>query len=137
MSFTLHPRLAADTHPVCRLSLCEVRLMEDVRFPWLILVPMQENVREIFELAEAEQQQLMREISFVSRAFQLLTRAQKINVAALGNVVPQLHIHIIARFESDAAWPKPVWSTGGVPTPYGADARAAIISSLITNITKM
>lgn len=83
--------------------------MNDSNYPWLILVPKREGVREIFELSESDQQQLLRESSMVSRLLVELFSPDKINIAALGNMVPQLHIHHIARFTSDPAWPAPVW----------------------------
>lgn len=109
MPFALHPRLAADTITVGVLPLCRVLLMNDTAYPWCILVPARENVREIHALEAADQQQLMQEIAGVSRAMETAFHADKMNVAALGNVVPQLHVHVIARFESDPAWPAPVW----------------------------
>lgn len=109
MSFELHPRLAADTVPLGTLPLCRVLLMNDQNFPWCILVPQRAAVREIHALAAADQPQLMREISGIAEAMQTVFVADKMNIAALGNQVPQLHIHIIARFETDPAWPAPVW----------------------------
>jgi diadenosine tetraphosphate (Ap4A) HIT family hydrolase len=84
-------------------------LIKDANYPWLVLIPMRFGVREIYELSEGEQGTLMQEISKVSRVFQAITQADKMNVAALGNAVPQLHVHIIARFVNDAAFPAPVW----------------------------
>jgi len=125
----LHPQLLADSVPVKMLSLCEVRLQTDANFPWLVLVPQRESVREIHGLSEVDQQTLMREISFVSTRLEELTGAEKINVAALGNMVPQLHIHIIARFKNDLAWPGPIW--GIVERkPYEAEALEALVSKL-------
>jgi diadenosine tetraphosphate (Ap4A) HIT family hydrolase len=125
----LHPQLQADSVPVVMLSLCEVRLQTDANFPWLVLVPQREDAREIHRLSEADQQTLMREISFVSTRFEALTVAEKINVAALGNMVPQLHIHIIARFKGDPAWPGPIW--GIVERkPYEPKALELLVSKL-------
>lgn len=112
-AFSLHPQLAADTFEVTKLGLCRVLLMNDSTYPWLILVPERADVREIHALKEADQQTLMREISHVASVMETLFEADKMNVAALGNMVPQLHVHIIARYEGDAAWPGPVW--GKVP----------------------
>ncbi|HEX2859752.1 MAG TPA: HIT family protein [Alphaproteobacteria bacterium] len=108
-TFTLHPQLAADTLPLLDLPLCKVLLMNDRQYPWLILVPQVRDAREFIDLTPREQQQLWAEMTGVQAVLKEATRAQKLNVAALGNMVPQLHIHIIARFEGDAAWPKPVW----------------------------
>lgn len=99
--------------------LCRVLLMNNSNYPWLILVPRREGVREIFELTEADQQQLLRESSQVSQALVKLVNPDKINIAALGNMVPQLHIHHIARFRNDPAWPAPVWGHSEA-APYSA-----------------
>ncbi|HXH73110.1 MAG TPA: HIT family protein [Mariprofundaceae bacterium] len=115
--FTLHPRLAADTHPVADWPLCRVLLMNDARYHWLILVPMREGIREIHELEPEELQQLMAEITAASKALCATVPQDKINVGALGNMVPQLHIHVIARRIGDAAWPGPVWGNG-TAVPY-------------------
>lgn len=115
--FTLHPRLAADTVPVVEWPLCRVLLMNDANYPWLILVPEVPGAVDLHDLDTGQGQELMREIRQASRALGKLAGAYKINVAALGNVVPQLHVHVIARFEEDPAWPRPVW--GAVPPrPY-------------------
>ncbi len=111
-AFSLHPRLAADTLPIGELALCNVLLMNDARFPWIILVPRRPDVREIIDLAPEDQANLLAEITAVSRVLQRLIEPQKLNVAAIGNVVAQLHIHIVARFEDDTAWPAPVWGHG-------------------------
>ena len=104
----LHPQLADDTHPVASWPLCEVRLMDDANHPWLILVPRVAEATEVIDLAPPQQLALVQEIDRASRALQVF-RPHKLNVAALGNLVPQLHIHVIARFEGDPAWPAPVW----------------------------
>lgn len=111
--FTLHAQLEADTVPVADLPLSALRLMKCRALPWLVLVPRRAAIREIIELTEQDSLQLWREISQLSRILQREFQADKINVAALGNVVPQLHVHIIARYQSDPAWPKPVW--GNLP----------------------
>ena len=110
--FTLHPRLAADTLLIRDLALCRVLLMNDARFPWIIMVPRRPEIREIDELAPEDQATLTAEIAAVSRTLKRLIQPFKLNVAAIGNIVPQLHIHIVARFEDDAAWPQPVWGFG-------------------------
>lgn len=107
--FELHPQLAADTLEVTRLPLCRVLLMNDATYPWLILVPQRAGLREIFELSAADQSQLIHESSQIARILHREFRADKINIAALGNVVPQLHIHHIVRYTHDPAWPAPVW----------------------------
>jgi diadenosine tetraphosphate (Ap4A) HIT family hydrolase len=112
MTFALHPTLARDTVEVARLPLCRVLLMRDRRFPWLILVPEREETREIHELPPADRAALIEEIARVSGTMARLFQVDKINVGALGNIVPQLHVHVIARFATDAAWPGPVWGSG-------------------------
>jgi diadenosine tetraphosphate (Ap4A) HIT family hydrolase len=107
--WSLDPQLERDTVAVGDLPLCQIRLMNDANFPWLLLVPRRRDVTEITDLAEADQAQLMREIALTGRALKAETACHKINTAAIGNVVAQLHVHVVARFRSDAAWPKPVW----------------------------
>ncbi|HSN86282.1 MAG TPA: HIT family protein [Thermoanaerobaculia bacterium] len=133
MPFTLHPTLAQDTVEVARLPLCRVLLMKDRRFPWLILVPERESVREINELPAADRAQLIEEIARAGEALSRLFQPDKVNVGALGNVVPQLHVHVVARFAADAAWPGPVWGSGAaVPYPDGdlADLRGRLAAAL-------
>lgn len=133
MPFTLHPTLARDTVEIARLALCRVLLMRDRRFPWMILVPEREAIREIHELPAADRAVLMEEIARVSETMARLFQADKMNVGALGNVVPQLHVHVIARFATDAAWPGPVWGSGPAE-PYAEaeieDLRARLGSAL-------
>ncbi len=107
--FQLHERLANDTVKVGSFTLCEVLLMNDANYPWIILVPRRQGISEIHHLTEQDQQQLLRESVFVAGKMQVHFQADKMNIAALGNVVPQLHIHHIARYVKDIAWPKPVW----------------------------
>jgi diadenosine tetraphosphate (Ap4A) HIT family hydrolase len=113
----LHPKLAADTIDVGRLPLSRLLLMNDAAYPWFVLVPQRESVRELLELAEADQDLLMREMVAVSSAIRRGFRADKINMAALGNLVPQLHVHVIGRFTTDPAWPAPVWGRPASPYP--------------------
>jgi diadenosine tetraphosphate (Ap4A) HIT family hydrolase len=124
--FTLDPRLAADTVEVGDLALCRVLLMDDARFPWLILVPRRPEVSEIMALSEADADGLWREVRIAARVMQALSNPDKINVGALGNVVAQLHVHVVGRFRSDPAWPGPVW---GFETrkPYPPHARAQLL----------
>lgn len=126
--FILDPRLEGDSLPIMDLALCHVRLMNNARFPWLLLVPRVAGAREITDLTDEAQQQLMREIATASRRLQTLTGAEKMNIGALGNMVPQLHVHVIARFRGDAAWPNPVWGTGG--EPYDGTAAAERVAQL-------
>ncbi|HOT83361.1 MAG TPA: HIT domain-containing protein, partial [Candidatus Defluviicoccus seviourii] len=106
--FELDPKLRQDTIPIGGLVLSRLLLMNDASFPWLILVPAEPDIRELHELAQGQQMQLMAEITAISRLMAEIFKPDKINVAALGNVVSQLHVHVIARFRSDAAWPGPV-----------------------------
>lgn len=126
---SLDPRLAADSIAIGKLALCEVRLQDDARFPWLVLVPQRENVSELFELAEPDQAAAMEEIARVSAALRAVTQCLKINVGALGNIVRQLHIHVVARDEGDAAWPGPVWGAG-TRVAYDDAAKADLIARL-------
>ena len=127
--FELDDRLEADTLEIGELSLCRVLLMNDAQYPWVILVPQRDNVREVFELSDADQHQLMIESNAVAKAMADHFKAEKMNVAALGNMVPQLHIHHIARFSNDVAWPKPVWGLHP-PMVYGEAELAERISVL-------
>lgn len=127
--FVLHPRIAADTIELRQWPLCAVLLMNDARYPWCVLVPRRPDIREIYELSTADQQQLLRESSALGRALMQAFAGTKLNVAALGNVVPQLHVHHIVRFPGDAAWPGPVWGRHA-PRPYEASARGPVVSAL-------
>jgi diadenosine tetraphosphate (Ap4A) HIT family hydrolase len=128
-NFALHPRLAADTVEITRLALCQVRLMNDATYPWVILIPERDGAREIHELSDDEQCQLMRESSLVARCMVELFSPDKLNIAALGNLVPQLHIHHIARFQDDPAWPQPVWGRCP-PRPYVTEQLDARLAAL-------
>lgn len=126
--FKLDERLEQDTFFICDLPLCRVLLMNDNQFPWLILVPRVADVAEIIDLDEAQQQQLLKESGFVSHVLKQKTQCDKLNVAALGNMVKQLHIHHVARFTHDVAWPKPVW--GNQPAcPYHIEQASLLIST--------
>ncbi len=124
--FELHKRLADDTLEIMPLDLCSVRLMNDHRYPWLVLVPMCQNMREIIDLSQADSLVLMREIRLVSAAMGELFAPQKLNIATLGNLVEQLHVHIVARHDGDPAWPGPVWNNG-LPQPYEKDRQQKLI----------
>ncbi|MBC7583634.1 MAG: HIT domain-containing protein [Tardiphaga sp.] len=118
-TWSLHPQLQKDTIDIGDLPLSRVLVVKDAHYPWLMLVPRRVDTVEIIDLDEVAQGQLMTEINRVGRALKEITQCDKLNVAALGNVVPQLHVHIIARRTSDAAWPRPVW---GVMPPLAHDA---------------
>jgi diadenosine tetraphosphate (Ap4A) HIT family hydrolase len=127
--FTLHPQLQADTVPVADWALSRVLLMNDARFPWLILVPRRAGLSELFDLKHAERMVLSEELNRASVGLKALTKAKKINVGALGNLVPQLHIHVVARTEADAAWPGPVWGSGNAKA-YSSTESDALIARL-------
>lgn len=133
MPFELDPVLAADTFEVTSLELCDVRLMNDARFTWLILVPRRDAAVEILDLTPRAQDLLWAEIRIAAEALRRSCRPDKLNIGALGNQVAQLHVHVIARRRTDAAWPAPVWGSGR-PQPYGHnrdDVLRAIESALI------
>ena len=125
----LHPQLADDTTPVIELALCEVRLMDDANHPWLVLVPRVPDLVEIIDLEAVQRAQLTTEIDVASRALKALFKPHKLNIAALGNLVPQLHVHVIARYTDDIAWPRPVWGTA-TAQPYTPEALVARIQQL-------
>jgi diadenosine tetraphosphate (Ap4A) HIT family hydrolase len=127
--FILDPRLDADTTAIADLALCTLRLLKDARFPWLILVPKRAGVAEIIDLDAMDRAILFDEIVLVSGALRAATGCHKLNVAALGNQVRQLHVHVIARFEGDAAWPRPVWGMGE-PVAYEPAARDRLVAAL-------
>lgn len=127
----IHPRLLADSDVLGRFTLCHVRLSRDANYPWLILVPDRDQITEIFQLDWDDQIHLMRESSHVARVMMKVYKPDKLNIAALGNVVPQLHLHHIARYRDDPAWPAPVW--GRVPArAYDEGERRRQADSLCT-----
>ena len=127
--FGLHERLAADTVVLGDFALCRLLLMNDAQYPGFILVPRRAGAREIYQLDEQDQQALLRESAALSRAAMDAFRGDKLNVAALGNVVPQLHVHHVVRHAGDPAWPRPVW--GALPArPYTEAERSARIAAL-------
>jgi diadenosine tetraphosphate (Ap4A) HIT family hydrolase len=129
MPWTLHPQLEGDTSPVGDLPLSRLLLANDANYPWLLLVPRCAGVSEIIDLADAEQVALAAEIARVCRALKAVAPCDKLNVAALGNVVAQLHVHVIARRRDDPAWPRPVW--GAAPArQYDPAARERLVAAL-------
>ena len=127
---TIHPRLEADCIYLGRFTLCHLLLMNDRNYPWFILVPDRDDIREIYQLEQADRVQLMDESSRLSDFLMRTHDGEKLNLAALGNQVPQLHLHHIVRYASDPAWPAPVW--GKVPVlPYDARAIDEIRSSFL------
>ena len=115
--FQLHPQLAKDCHAMGRLGLCSLLLMDDSRYPWFILVPERHDISELYQLEEPDRRLLWEESAQLSRALVQGFAPDKLNIAALGNQVPQLHVHHVVRYRHDAAWPAPVWGKSP-PTPY-------------------
>ena len=127
--WSLHPQLARDTINIGDLPLCRALIINDANYPWLLLVPRRKGMVELIDLGEVERAQLMTEIARVAGALKDVTRCDKLNIAALGNVVPQLHVHIIARRHGDAAWPRLVW--GVVPAQaYDPAALEGFVSAI-------
>jgi len=131
MTFALDPKLAEDTFALGELVLSRVLLMNDARYDWLILTPRRPRLEELFDLDARGRALLMEEIAMVSEALRARPGVEKINVGALGNMVRQLHVHVVARREGDAAWPGPVWGNGKAE-PYTDDAAAAKLLELRT-----
>lgn len=127
--FVLDPRLAADTLPVGPLSLCDVRLMNDRRFPWLVLVPRLEGAVEAFDLTAEQRTHLWEETCAVATHLKAWSGVPKVNIGMLGNIVSQLHIHIVGRTPDDAAWPGPVWGAG-TADPYPTGVLADTLADL-------
>ena len=127
----LHPQLEKDCIQLGEFTLCSLLLLNDANYPWFILLPNRVGITEMHQLSEIDQQQLMTESMFFSRCLEQVFQADKINIAALGNVVPQLHIHHIARFTTDACWPAPVWGAVSA-TPYNKAQLKIIKKQLLT-----
>ncbi|MEE7625462.1 HIT domain-containing protein [Methylobacter sp. Wu8] len=109
MTFQLHPRLEQDCIAIGRFELCRLLMMNDSRYPWFILVPERADLQEIYQLSKVERELLTEESSYLAENLAVLYKADKMNIAAIGNMVPQLHIHHIVRYRTDKAWPAPVW----------------------------
>lgn len=127
--YALHPQLADDTHPVATLALSELRLMDDANYPWLILIPRLPDARELIDLSGEQRSLLTEEIDIAARAIRDAFRPFKLNIAALGNQVPQLHVHVIGRDQDDPAWPAPVWGRVAA-RPYSPDLLVERITRL-------
>ncbi|WP_280547706.1 HIT family protein [Halomonas sp. 11-S5] len=126
-------RLVNDSYPVTELPLCQLRLMDDARFPWLVLIPRRLEVSEVFQLDASAQQQLWREASAIGRAMLEALGGDKLNIASLGNVVAQLHVHVIVRRREDAAWPAPVWGHGQAEA-YDLDGLADMRARILAEV---
>lgn len=116
----LHPRILADTLSICDTESAHIRLMNDSRWPWLLLVPLQEGIEELHDLTHAQRDLFMADVNQASRVLQVVTRCKSVNIAMLGNVVSQLHCHVVARDEDDTNWPGPVWGFGSA-VPYSGN----------------
>ncbi|HET6552738.1 MAG TPA: HIT family protein [Dyella sp.] len=127
--FMLDPRLARDTQAIASLELCDVLLMNDARFPWLVLVPRVPGLVEICDLPAAQQATLWHEVNLAAQALRTVAPFDKLNLGALGNIVRQLHVHVVGRREGDAAWPGPVWGSGQAQ-PYAEASLASMIEAL-------
>lgn len=134
--FETDPRLVNDSYPVTELPLCQLRLMDDARFPWLVLIPRQPGAREVFDLDARAQQQLWREATAVGQAMLAALGGDKLNIASLGNVVDQLHVHIVVRRREDAAWPAPVWGHGQAEA-YDLDHLAALRARVLAEVERL
>ena len=132
--FRLDARLAADSTPVAELPLSSLRLMNDRRYPWAILAPRRAGLVEIFDLSSADLRILADEIAIVSKALSTVTAAHKMNVAALGNLVRQLHVHVVARREDDEAWPHSIWGRGEM-SPWPGDEGAVLAAQLAAAVS--
>ena len=131
--FVLHPQLEKDSELVTELLLCSVRLINDAHYPWLILVPRVANISDVIDLSDAQQQTLWQESALVSRALKHLFTPDKLNLATLGNMVPQLHLHHIVRYQNDVSWPKPIWGQVQTKT-YSEENLAEQINLIKTEI---
>jgi len=131
--FTLDERLERDGIPIASIGLCQMRLMNDRRWPWLILIPQRADVTEVFELTPLDQTMLTFETNMVATALKKVTGAEKINIGALGNIVRQLHVHVIARREGDPNWPGPVWGIGKAE-PWPEVEHQAFAARILENL---
>jgi len=128
-TWSLHPQLGADTSNIGDLPLARVLLMNDANYPWLVLVPRRPDIVEVIDLDDEDQEILWREIALLARVLKDVTQCDKLNIAAIGNIVPQLHVHLVARRRGDAAWPRPVWGAGP-PRPYEKSERDRLIAAI-------
>ena len=128
MSFKLHKKFLKSSHHITDLQLCNIRLNDNSKFPWLILIPKRNKITDMSDLNSKDQIQLIKEIVFVSKIMKKLFKTSKLNVEKVGNIVPQLHIHIIARYKKDSTWPLSVWVAKG--TCYSAKALKEVINKI-------
>lgn len=130
MGFVLDERLERSSRFVADLPLCQVRIQDEVRFPWIVLIPRKQNIEEVIDLEMDDQHQLAEEIAFASHAMRDIFSPHKLNIGALGNQVRQLHVHVIARYEEDLAWPNPVWGYFELSSQYSRDVLQRRIAAL-------
>ena len=131
--FKLHPQLAQDCFELAELPLCKLLLCNDSVYPWFILVPKVQDITDIYQLDWQQQQQLLNESSLLSELLMQVFSGDKMNVAALGNVVEQLHVHHVVRYKTDVSWPKPIWGQQPL-TPYAAEALASLKENLVPKV---
>lgn len=136
MDFQLHPRLEQDSIAIGQFDLTELRLINDSQYPWFILVPKRPDISEVYQLPETEQQLLQQESSLLAKTLSELYKADKMNIAAIGNMVPQLHIHHIVRYKADIAWPAPVWGKFKA-IPYSEKQIEIIVAQLANGLKKL
>ena len=129
MTFELHPRLQQDCIEVGRFDLCRLLMMNDSQFPWFILVPEKPGLEEIYQLDKADRALLIEESCALASTLAALYRADKMNIAAIGNLVPQLHIHHVARYQTDKAWPAPIWGKFEA-IPYSAEEKSTVLKRI-------
>ena len=128
MSFKLHKKFLISSHHITDLQLCSIRLHDNSKFPWLILIPKRNKITDMSDLNSKDQIQLIKEIVFVSKIMKKLFKTSKLNVEKVGNIVPQLHIHIIARYKKDSSWPLSVWVVKG--KCYSAKALKDVVNKI-------
>ena len=128
MSFKLHKKFLKSSHHLLDLKLCKVRLHDNSKFPWIMLIPKRKNINDITDLNAKDQMLLMKEIVFSSKVMKKLFKTSKLNVEKIGNIVPQLHIHIIARYKKDSSWPLSVWVVKG--KLYSAKALKEVVNKI-------
>jgi len=130
----LHPQLKKDCFVLGEFTLCTLLLLNDANYPWFILLPKRENITELHHLTATDQQQLLKESMFFSQCMEQIFQPDKLNIAALGNIVPQLHIHHIARYRSDACWPEPVWGKV-TPIPYTEEKLKTVKKQIFSELS--
>ena len=130
--FSLHPKLIEDTVFIADLELCRMVIMDDSNYPWFILVPRRNNIKELYQLTKEDRSQLVSETDEIAKKLSNHFQATKMNIAALGNIVPQLHVHIIVRREKDATWPNPIWN--GVPITFYNEKK---LNTIVDDVKKL